>query len=192
MSKNSQESVIKQKTAGMATKILTYCALLVAMNIVLTRLLGVDLTPSMRISIGDVPTILAGLLFGPAAGAAVGLIGDFVGCVIKGQAYNPLFCAPPLLYGLCAGLFRPLLRKKVSFWRILLAIVPAGVLGSILIQSIVMAYVVNGEGAFAASLLHQLSIRIIQYPIMMTLNAFVIYLIYRSNVFYHIGIWNKI
>ena len=42
----------------------------------------------------------------PVAGALVGFVADFVGCLFSGYGYNPLFCVPPILYGVCGGLLR--------------------------------------------------------------------------------------
>ena len=72
-------------------------------------------------------------------------VADLVGCLFSGFGYNPLFCVPPILYGMCGGLFRWVLAKKVSFWRVLLTIAPAAVFGSILYQSWALGFV-SGKG----------------------------------------------
>ena len=42
-------------------------AMLIAVSVVLSRILGFYLTPSMRVSFDYFPIILAGICFGPAA-----------------------------------------------------------------------------------------------------------------------------
>ena len=64
--------------------------------------------------------------------ALTGFAADFIGCLFTPYGYNPIFCVPPMLYGLSAGLFRPWLTQKVSPLRIAVAFLPAIVLGSIL------------------------------------------------------------
>ncbi|MGN0976900.1 MAG: folate family ECF transporter S component, partial [Faecousia sp.] len=84
---------------GMTTKTLAYCALLAALSVVLARLIIPMPNVSTRFSIEAVPIALAGMLFGPMAGGLVGFCADFVGCLFSGYGYNPLFCVPPILYG---------------------------------------------------------------------------------------------
>lgn len=96
----------KQTKARMTTKVLANCALLAALSVVLARLIVPMPNASTRFSIEAVPIFIAGMLFGPIPGALVGFTADFVGCLFSGYGYNPIFCVPPILYGLCAGLLR--------------------------------------------------------------------------------------
>ena len=110
MSKNA-------KKAGMSTKTLTYCALMAALSVAMARLFGLMPNEYSRFSIESIPTFLAGVLFGPVAGGLVGFVSDFVGCLFSGYGYNPMFCLPPIFYGVCGGLFRSFLAKKTSIPR---------------------------------------------------------------------------
>ena len=74
-----------------------------------------------RFSIEAVPIFLAGMLFGPMPGALVGFCADFVGALFSGYGFNPLFCIPPILYGVFGGVFRQYLGKKISIVRLGLA-----------------------------------------------------------------------
>lgn len=91
---------------------LVSCALLAAVSVVLARFIIPMPNETTRFSLEAVPIFLAGMLFGPLPGALVGFVADFVGCLFSGYGYNPMFCVPPILYGLCAGLFQPLLVKR--------------------------------------------------------------------------------
>ena len=104
---------------------LVSCALLAAVSVVLARFIIPMPNETTRFSIEAVPIFLAGMLFGPLPGALVGFVADFVGCLFSGYGYNPMFCVPPILYGLCAGLFQPLLVKKTSILTIALSFLPA-------------------------------------------------------------------
>ena len=77
-----------QKKQYWNVKTLVFMALLIAMHLVLTRVLVIDLG-AYRISVGSVCTILAGLWLGPVAGGVCGLCADIIGCFMKGYGYIP-------------------------------------------------------------------------------------------------------
>ena len=130
------------------TKMLVALALLSAIGVVLARFIVPMHNPYMRFSIEAVPIIVAGYLYGPVGGAIVGLVGDAVGTLFSGYGYNPLFAVPPMLIGLCAGLLRPILYKKVSYLRILASFLPAVALGSILWQSYWLSFIYGNFKSF--------------------------------------------
>ena len=129
MSKMTTGAAVRRPAFPVRT--LAVCALLAAVSVVLARLVIPMPNETTRFSLEAIPIFIAGMLFGPLPGALVGFVADFVGCLFSGYGYNPLFCVPPILYGLCAGLFAPMLRKKITIPRIALAFLPAVVLGSI-------------------------------------------------------------
>lgn len=184
MSKNTESAVVTgKKTASMTTKTLTYCALLAALSVALARLFGLMPSEFSRFSIEAVPTFLAGALFGPVAGGLVGFVSDLVGCMFSGYGYNPLFCLPPILYGVCGGLFRGFLAKKVSIPRVALAIAPAIVFGSLLWQSFALGFV-YGKGFWFF-----FSTRSVQFAITMVVEVIIINLLFKSKIFQHMGVW---
>ena len=131
----------KKETTKLRTRSLVSCALLAALSVVLARLIIPMPDSSTRFSIEAVPIYIAGMLFGPLAGGLVGFCADFVGTLFSGYGFNPLFCVPPIFYGICGGLFRYYLSKNTSFWRLLATLLVPVVLGSILYQSATLAYV---------------------------------------------------
>ena len=164
------------------------CALLAAVSVVLARFIIPMPNETTRFSLEAVPIFLAGMLFGPLPGALVGFVADFVGCLFSGYGYNPMFCVPPILYGLSAGLFRPLLLKKTTPLTIGLSFLPPVALGSILYQSATLAYV-YGKGAFLPNFLVKLSTRSVQFAITFVLDVLVVYLLYKSKVFTAVRLW---
>ena len=74
MQKNTNAATLNgKKNASMTTRTLTCCALLAALGVVLARLIIPMPNEFTRFSIEAVPTVLAGILFGPnPAGAALG------------------------------------------------------------------------------------------------------------------------
>ncbi len=171
------------------TKTLTYCAILAAMSVVLARLIGLMPDTASRFSIEAVPIFLAGMFFGPVAGSLVGFVADFVGCLFSPYGYNPIFSIPPILYGLFAGLFRPMLQKRCNILSLLLAFLPPVVLGSILYQSATLAYMYY-DGAFLSGFYFYLSTRSIQFAITMAVDVAVIYLLIKTGLFRRTGLWS--
>lgn len=173
---------------AMNTRTLAYSALLTALSVVLARLVIPMPNAFTRFSIEAVPIFLAGALFGPITGGLVGFAADFIGCLFSGYGYNPLFCLPPILYGVCAGLFRPMLRRRITLPRLLLAFAPAVAVGSILWQSFALAFVYNSKGSFEASFLYFLGTRTIQFAITMVADVLVVRLIFQSRIFEQLNI----
>ena len=173
----------------MTTKTLAYCALLAALSVVLARLIIPMPNVTTRFSIEAVPIYLAGLLFGPMAGALVGFSSDLVGCLFSGYGYNPLFCLPPILYGVFGGLLRRWLMGKPGLPRLAVSFLPPVVLGSILWQSAALSYVYNSKGSFQASLVYFLSTRTVQFAVTLVLDVLIVYLLMKSRVFDRMGLW---
>ena len=179
----------KSTNPAMKTRTLVTCALLAAITVVLARLVIPMPNATTRFSIEAVPVFLAGMLFGPIPGMLVGFAADAVGCLFSGYGYNPLFCVPPLLYGLCGGLFRPLLARKMNIGTIALAFLPAVALGSILYQSWSLAFVYNAKGTFKASFLYFLSTRSVQFAVTFVLDVLIVWALYKCKVFQGAKLW---
>ena len=119
----------------------------------------------------------------------MGFIADLVGCLFSGYGYNPLFCVPPILYGVLAGLLRFLIFRKTDLWRIILIYLPPVVFGSILYQSCTLALVYNSKGTFSASLSYFLTTRSIQFAVTLVIDAVLTWLLFRSRLFERAGLW---
>ncbi|MGN0978466.1 MAG: hypothetical protein ACI4PH_10470, partial [Faecousia sp.] len=107
----------------------------------------------------------------------------------SGYGYNPLFCVPPILYGVCGGLFRYYLGKQVTIPRLVVSFLPSVIGGSILWQSAALSFVYNSKGSFSASLVYFLSTRSIQFAVTLVLDVLIIYLLFRARLFDRLGIW---
>lgn len=162
------------------TYALTVCALLTALSVVLARVLTIIPAETTRISLEAVPILLAGLLFGPVPGAAVGFAADFIGCLFSPFGYNPIFCLPPVLYGLWAGLLRRFVWQKPTVWRVALAVFPAALCGSVLWQSGALALVYGGE-AKLAFFLTKLAARSVQFAVTGAVDTLLLWLLARRN-----------
>lgn len=162
------------------TYALTVCALLTALSVVLARLLTIIPSEVSRFSLEAVPILLAGLLFGPLPGAAVGFAADFIGCLFSPFGYNPIFCLPPILYGLWAGLVRRYVWRRPTLWRAALAVFPAAVCGSVLWQSMALALVYGGAAKWPY-FLTRLAARSVQFAITGCIDALLVWLLMRRN-----------
>ncbi len=114
-------------------RIISYGAVLIAMNIVLTRILGFDVGAA-RISFTFVPQVLGSVMFGPWIGAALALVADVLGQFLKGGAPWLGFCINTVLYGISYGVFlykRPISYKTIIPCVILQAIIIDALLGSL-------------------------------------------------------------
>ena len=175
----------------MATRTLAYCALLAALSVVLARLFALMPEESARFSLEAVPIYLAGVLFGPLAGGLVGFSADFVGCLFSPFGYNPIFCVPPILYGVFGGLAQRFLAKKVSGVRIMIGLLPPIVLGSIVYQSFSLAFVYY-SATFWEGLALKLSTRSVQFAVMLVLDTLALHLLFKARIFERIGVWPPI
>ena len=168
----------------MTTRMLVTLALLSAVEVVLARFIVPMPNPTMRFSIEAVPIIVAGYLFGPIPGMIVGLVGDAVGTLFSGYGYNPVFAVPPALIGLCAGLMRQMLYKKVTYWRILGTFLPAVIAGSVLWQSYWLSFFYGTH-----SFVWFLGSRSVQFAITSAVNAAVIFGLFKSRMFETLNLW---
>lgn len=175
-----EKECIGKRAVVFNTYALTVCALLTALSVILARLLTIIPSEISRFSLEAVPILLAGLLFGPVPGAAVGFAADFIGCLFSPFGYNPIFCLPPILYGLWAGLLRGYVWTKLTVWRVALAVFPAALCGSVLWQSAALALVYGGE-AKLAFFLTRLASRSIQFAVTGVIDTAAVWLLLRRN-----------
>lgn len=180
---------MQRKNRGkMSTRTLALCALLAALNVVLARLVGLMPDASTRFSIEAVPVFLAGMLFGPMAGAMVGFVSDFVGCLFTPFGFNPIFSVPPVLYGLFGGIFSRYLQKGVTVPRLILSFLPPVVCGSVFYQSATLA-LMYFKGPFLKGFAFYLSTRSVQFSVVLVLDVLILFLLFRTKLFERLGVW---
>lgn len=86
------------------TRTLTMAALLVALNVALASV-RVQITPELRLSIGFITQVTAGMLLGPAVAMLTGAAGDIVSLVcFPSGAYFPGYTLTAVVGGLIYGL----------------------------------------------------------------------------------------
>ncbi len=104
------------------TRLMTICAFLIALNIILSRIIAI---PGL-ISFGGFPIIFGGIVFGPVVGGIVGAIGDIVSFIVRPTgAFMPHFVLTSALTGIIPGLIIKLLQNKLSdskLWKVFIAV----------------------------------------------------------------------
>ncbi len=80
---------------------------LTAIYLILSRFLAINIGGFGRVQLGVIARIMAGIWFGPFAGAICGLVSDLLGCLIQGYAVNPLITFAAILWGMIPALFVP-------------------------------------------------------------------------------------
>lgn len=105
----------------MDTRVLVKAAFLTAISIVLTRFLYYFIPlagglPGIRLSFGEVPIMMSGMIFGPVVGGITGLAADLIGVLINPQgAFHPGFTLSSILWGLIPGLIFLLFKRKNNY-----------------------------------------------------------------------------
>ncbi len=123
------------------TKMLTRMALLIALNIILSRILSVRIplggVEGLRIGFSSLPVLFAGIFLGPLAGGIVGTIGDLIGVFINPMGpYMPHITLNAALRGVLPGLVILLLcrgKRGIGLFPLFLAVCSTLILTDILL-----------------------------------------------------------
>lgn len=126
----------------------------------------------LRISFENLPLLLAGYLFGPLAGGAVGVCADLLGCLLRGYAVNPIITLGAGLVGVMAGLFGK--RGVTAKPRLWLSVVAAHLVGSLIVKSF-------GIWLYFATPLPGLALRIPTYILTGTAEYVILSLILKNK-----------
>lgn len=171
-----------------STRRIANLGVLTAVSIVLTRVFGFIIpvagVGALRISFGEIPLILAGILFGPWAGAITGVAADLIGYTINshGGAFFPGFALSAALTGFIPGWILYHRNKGLKWWQIALAVLVADLVAGVFLNTLWLT-ILYGQGFFLI-LPARLGARVITLPIY-TLAVYLInnsYQKYRSSV----------
>ena len=114
---------------------------LIALSIICGKYLAINLGQMLRFSFESMPIIFAGIVFGPVAGAIVGVIADLVGCLLVGYETIPLITVGAGVIGLLSGCIGLLFRKKEGYGivKIILSTAISHLVGSVVIKTLGLA-----------------------------------------------------
>ena len=156
------------------TQRLAVSALLIAADVVLTRLLAIN-TPVMKISLGFAAVALSALLYGPWWAAVTAALGDLLGALLfPTGAYFPGFTLTAALTGVIFGLC---LYQKPKRWVYpALAALLNTVLVSYLANTAMICYITgNSYSAMLAA-------RAVQLAVMLPVQLLVLSWLFRADV----------
>lgn len=113
-------------------KTIAFAGVLIAMNLVLARVLAINIGPTLRITLSTTPIFLAGLWFGPAVGGICGVSADLLGCILQGYAPNPFILVTSLLSGVLPAVMKKyLFHDRINLWKIAVIVAAHGLIGSL-------------------------------------------------------------
>ena len=155
-----------------SVKTLVFLALLVAIQLVLSRVLVIDLGV-YRITLGTIATVLAGLWMGPVAGGVEGGVADIIGCFMKGYGVNPLITLSAITWGVVAGAAGKLMAEKSR--KVKTVIMCAGIVISGVVGTLGFTTVMIGSNFYAI-----MPGRLVQFAIMTPIYCVLTSLLYFS------------
>lgn len=143
-----------------SVRTLVASAVLIALNIVITRLLSVNIGP-VRIGLGFIPIAFGSMLYGTFAGTVIAALADVLGAVLSGTGYWPGFGLSAALYGVTYGLF--LYKQEKSVKNIALCVI----LQAIFIDTLMGAlwYNVYAGMAFSVALVGRAANAVAMIPV---------------------------
>ena len=167
----------------LTTKMIVTLGLLVAMSVILERLLGFMPTENIRIAFGNLPIVIAGLLFGPIAGGLVGLLSDFLGTTL----FSPFpWFAPmaltPILMGVVPPLLGMLMKKRTNLGTFIAMILPAEIIGPMIWSSFSLQ-LLNGA-PFLPNMIFRAPFKVA----IAVVDILMIFLLYKSGLFRTLGL----
>lgn len=103
------------------TKKIVYAALFIAMGVIISRFFSIQL-PILRIGFGFVPTMLAGLFFGPILGGIITAAIDVVGATLfPVGSFFIGFTISAFLCGIIYGIF--FYKKEITYKNVIMSVV---------------------------------------------------------------------
>ena len=117
-------------------------AMLIALQIVLARFLGWQVSEGLRISFESIPVLIAGMWLGPVAGFLVGVISDVLGTVISGYGvyFVPLAITPIVNGVLPPLIFRYILKDNITVARCAVVLVITQLIASMLLGTYALTW----------------------------------------------------
>ena len=126
---------------------MVFAAILVAISVT-GKMFAINLGELLRISYENLPIVMAGIIFGPFAGLAVGICSDLCGCLAVGYAINPIITLGAGAIGLVSGTLSLLAKNKFSPVNLIISDVAGHIIGSIIIKTIGIFLYYGAEQGF--------------------------------------------
>ncbi len=165
-----------------STRKLVFLSLLTALGVILTRFLSLRLPlfgiEGIRIGIGSLPIIFAGMVFGPFAGGIVGALTDLIGYWVSPMgAYMPHFTLTAFLTGFIPGfILIYFFKEKRQIKYILISIA----VGQIITSIILVTYFIHI--LFGVPYKPILIPRLVSQPINIVIYSYLINILFKNKV----------
>ena len=172
----------KQKRGLRNIKVLTTAAILGALSVVIGIFCKNFLNFGnglFRVTFENFPIIMSGILFGPAVGAAVGIVSDMVSYFLSTQSFaiSPIVTLGAALVGAVSGLISNVVIKKRGVMRIIISVLAAHIIGSLIVKTFgIYAYYNMSYGML-------LIYRLPTYAIIVAVESFFLCLIFKHKAF---------
>ena len=162
---------------------LCFAAILAAMSIILGKFLQIPnpFQEFIRISFENLPVILGGIALGPVAGFFIGVIADLLGCVMYGYTVNPIITLGAAAVGAISGFMANYVVRFPVLPRVILAAVPAHLVGSVLIKSFGLAswYLAKYELGMGEFIIW----RLVNYALVATAECVLLFILLKNKAF---------
>jgi ECF transporter S component (folate family) len=147
---------------------IAFAGMFIALNIVLTRFLSqmiyIGGLQAVRLSFGEIPLMLSGIILGPVYGGITGALADLIGYPINAQgAYFPGFTITAALSGLLPGLMSKLVKKEWTWLSLTVVVSITTVITSLLLNTLWLNIMIGK--AFVALLPPRIIASLILIPI---------------------------
>ena len=172
----------KQKNGLRNVKVLTTAAMLGALSVVIGIFCKNFLNFGnglFRVTFENFPIILSGILFGPAVGAAVGIVSDMVSYFLSTQSFaiSPIVTLGAALVGAVSGTVSNYVIKKRGALRVIISTLAAHVVGSLIVKTFgIYTYYSMSYGML-------LLYRIPTYVAIVAVESFFLCLIFKHKAF---------
>lgn len=172
-----------------STHNLVMMAALAAMQIILARFLGIQVSDTLRLSFESIPVVLAGLWLGPLAGGIVGFVADTIGTMLSGYTWFPPLALNPIMEGVVAGLLakyfiRGDIGESRGAWKVALTAVITGILNAFVVgligSTLFSIMIMENTTAFPVLLGANLLQRLPTKPVTIAVNALAVAVVNRA------------
>lgn len=147
---------------------IAFAGMFIALNIILTRFFSymvyIGGLQAVRLSFGEIPLILSGIVLGPLYGGFTGALADLIGYPLNPQGpYFPGFTLTAALAGLLPGLMGRLVKKEWTWSSISIVVSVTTIITSLLLNTLWLNIMIGK--AFAALLPPRIIACLILIPI---------------------------
>ncbi len=155
-----------------SAKTIIFSGIFIALIIIFTHVFSIQ-TPFIRISIGFLPLAVYASVSGPLRGGLVGAAADIIGCILFFPGlYFPGFTVSSFFSGFIYGTF--LYNKPISLKRIIIAFAATFLVVDLFFNTLWLSLLYHKAAMVF------LTGRIIKSIIMLPINVFLFYIVYRS------------